>query len=243
MCTASTSPKPRALSRLAATRARRRAAEHPDADHGGVDLPRLRDRARRRGRGARRARRRQRAQALGRLSPARGRADLRDRRGRARCGTPSSAAPRPAGLHQFPGFEGRPHVAPATPGDLLFHIRAHRLDLCFELAERLVNRLRGSAPGRRRGARLPLVRRARPARVRRRHREPRGRGGRGRRPHRRRGRRRSPAAATSWSRSTCTTSRPGTRCRSSSRRRRSGARSSATSSSPTRTRRPTRTWP
>jgi putative iron-dependent peroxidase len=45
----------------------------------------------------------------------------------------------------FPGFEGRPHVAPATPGDLLFHIRAHRLDLCFELAERLVNRLRGSA--------------------------------------------------------------------------------------------------
>jgi putative iron-dependent peroxidase len=54
-------------------------------------------------------------------------------------------APRPAGLHEFPGFEGRPHVAPATPGDLLFHIRAHRLDLCFELAERLVNRLRGSA--------------------------------------------------------------------------------------------------
>jgi putative iron-dependent peroxidase len=32
----------------------------------------------------------------------------------------------------------------ATPGDLLFHIRARRLDLCFELAERLVDRLRGS---------------------------------------------------------------------------------------------------
>jgi len=29
----------------------------------------------------------------------------------------------------------------ATPGDLLFHIRAHRLDLCFELAQRLTERL------------------------------------------------------------------------------------------------------
>jgi porphyrinogen peroxidase len=54
-------------------------------------------------------------------------------------------APRPAGLHPFPGFAGSPHVAPATPGDLLYHIRAHRLDLCFELAERLMNRLRGLA--------------------------------------------------------------------------------------------------
>jgi porphyrinogen peroxidase len=54
-------------------------------------------------------------------------------------------APRPAGLHPFPGFAGSVHVAPATPGDLLFHIRAARLDLCFELAERLMNRLRGLA--------------------------------------------------------------------------------------------------
>jgi porphyrinogen peroxidase len=54
-------------------------------------------------------------------------------------------APRPTGLHPFPGFAGSPHVAPATPGDLLYHIRAHRLDLCFELAERLMNRLRGLA--------------------------------------------------------------------------------------------------
>jgi porphyrinogen peroxidase len=52
---------------------------------------------------------------------------------------------RPAGLHPFPGFAGSVHVAPATPGDLLFHIRAARLDLCFELAERLMNRLRGLA--------------------------------------------------------------------------------------------------
>ena len=49
--------------------------------------------------------------------------------------------PRPAGLHPFPGFAGARHTAIATPGDLLFHIRAHRLDLCFELAERLVSRL------------------------------------------------------------------------------------------------------
>jgi porphyrinogen peroxidase len=33
----------------------------------------------------------------------------------------------------------------ATPGDLLFHIRAHRLDMCFELAQHLVQRLSGAA--------------------------------------------------------------------------------------------------
>jgi putative iron-dependent peroxidase len=54
-------------------------------------------------------------------------------------------APRPAGLHPFPGFAGSVHIAPATAGDLLFHIRASRLDLCFELAERLMSRLRGLA--------------------------------------------------------------------------------------------------
>src|SRR5689334_15052598 len=52
-------------------------------------------------------------------------------------------APRPAGLHPFPGFAGARHSAPATPGDLLFHLRAHRFDLCFELAQRLTDRLRG----------------------------------------------------------------------------------------------------
>ncbi len=54
-------------------------------------------------------------------------------------------APRPAGLHPFPGFAGARHTAPATPGDLLFHIRAHRLDLCFELAQRLTERFAGHA--------------------------------------------------------------------------------------------------
>jgi putative iron-dependent peroxidase len=50
-------------------------------------------------------------------------------------------APRPAGLHPFRELRGPRHTAPATPGDLLFHIRASRFDLCFELAERLMNRL------------------------------------------------------------------------------------------------------
>ncbi len=53
--------------------------------------------------------------------------------------------PRPAGLHPFAGISGERHTALATPGDLLFHIRAHRLDLCFELAQRLVERAHGSA--------------------------------------------------------------------------------------------------
>ncbi len=52
---------------------------------------------------------------------------------------------RPAELHPFPGFAGAKHAAVATPGDLLFHLRAHRFDLCFELAERLVTRLGGYA--------------------------------------------------------------------------------------------------
>jgi putative iron-dependent peroxidase len=53
--------------------------------------------------------------------------------------------PRPAGLHPFRELAGPRHSAPATPGDLLFHIRAHRLDLCFELAQRLTSRLTGYA--------------------------------------------------------------------------------------------------
>jgi putative iron-dependent peroxidase len=51
--------------------------------------------------------------------------------------------PRPAELHPFRELSGDRHRAPATPGDLLFHIRAHRMDLCFELAKRLTDRLAG----------------------------------------------------------------------------------------------------
>ncbi|HMK96571.1 MAG TPA: Dyp-type peroxidase [Acidimicrobiales bacterium] len=50
---------------------------------------------------------------------------------------------RPAGLHHFRELRGPRHTAVATPGDVLFHIRAHRFDLCFELAKHLVNRLAG----------------------------------------------------------------------------------------------------
>jgi putative iron-dependent peroxidase len=40
---------------------------------------------------------------------------------------------------------GGRHRAVATPGDLLFHIRAGQMDLCFELAGQIMNRLRESA--------------------------------------------------------------------------------------------------
>jgi porphyrinogen peroxidase len=54
-------------------------------------------------------------------------------------------APRPAQLHPLPEFAGSRHTAPSTPGDLLFHIRAFRQDLCFELAQRIGERLDGIA--------------------------------------------------------------------------------------------------
>jgi porphyrinogen peroxidase len=53
--------------------------------------------------------------------------------------------PKPAGLHPFVELDGPRHTAVATPGDLLFHIRAHRLDMCFELAQHLVERLSSAA--------------------------------------------------------------------------------------------------
>jgi putative iron-dependent peroxidase len=52
---------------------------------------------------------------------------------------------RPAGLHPFRALDGGRHRAPATPGDLLFHIRATRMDMCFELARLLTERLRAGA--------------------------------------------------------------------------------------------------
>jgi len=54
------------------------------------------------------------------------------------------AGPRPAELHQFEALRGDRHHAPATPGDLLFHIRAAQHDLCFELASLIMDRLVGS---------------------------------------------------------------------------------------------------
>jgi porphyrinogen peroxidase len=51
--------------------------------------------------------------------------------------------PRPAELHPFKALDGPVHHAPSTPGDLLFHLRSHRPDLCFELTQRLMERLAG----------------------------------------------------------------------------------------------------
>jgi porphyrinogen peroxidase len=52
--------------------------------------------------------------------------------------------PRPAELHPFRELVGPRHRAPATPGDLLFHLRAGRTYPCFELASQIMDRLRGS---------------------------------------------------------------------------------------------------
>jgi putative iron-dependent peroxidase len=53
-------------------------------------------------------------------------------------------APRPRELHPFREIRGV-HHAPSTPGDLLFHIRAARMDLCFEMAAQIMKRLAGVA--------------------------------------------------------------------------------------------------
>jgi putative iron-dependent peroxidase len=49
--------------------------------------------------------------------------------------------PRPAELHKFREIRAGERYAVSTPGDLLFHIRAQRMDLCFELATRIMARL------------------------------------------------------------------------------------------------------
>jgi putative iron-dependent peroxidase len=53
-------------------------------------------------------------------------------------------APRPAKLHPFREILAGPRHAVSTPGDLLFHIRAKHVDLCFELAAQIMTRI-GSA--------------------------------------------------------------------------------------------------
>ncbi|WP_426620361.1 Dyp-type peroxidase [Pseudomonas rustica] len=60
------------------------------------------------------------------------------------CGFSSNAwdrlfgGPRPASLHAFREFGGEGRHAPSTPGDLLLHIRADQMDLCFELATQIM---------------------------------------------------------------------------------------------------------
>ena len=75
---------------------------------------------------------------------------FRDLEGRLSCVTGFGSAawdrlagpgPRPAELHPFREIEAGPRHAVATPGDVLFHIRATRMDLCFELATHIMERL------------------------------------------------------------------------------------------------------
>jgi porphyrinogen peroxidase len=49
--------------------------------------------------------------------------------------------PRPANLHPFREIRAGKRQAVSTPGDLLFHIRSKRMDLCFELATQIMARL------------------------------------------------------------------------------------------------------
>jgi porphyrinogen peroxidase len=49
--------------------------------------------------------------------------------------------PRPAELHVFREIRADARHAVSTPGDLLFHIRAKRMDLCFELATQIMTRI------------------------------------------------------------------------------------------------------
>ncbi|MGO4637456.1 Dyp-type peroxidase [Mesorhizobium sp. 2RAF45] len=48
---------------------------------------------------------------------------------------------RPQELKPFAPIKGAVHSAPSTPGDLLFHIRAERSDMCFEFERILLDRL------------------------------------------------------------------------------------------------------
>ena len=87
---------------------------------------------------------------------------------------PGDSTARPRYLHPFRAIEAGPRSAPATPGDLLFHIRAVRFDLCFELARAILRQLGADRVHRRRGARVSLLRSEGPAGIRRRHGEPGG---------------------------------------------------------------------
>ena len=53
-------------------------------------------------------------------------------------------SPRPAELHPFREIRGGSRHAVSTPGDILLHIRAARMDLCFELATQFTARLGGA---------------------------------------------------------------------------------------------------
>ena len=47
-------------------------------------------------------------------------------------------APRPAELHPFQEIRSAGRHAVSTPGDILFHIRSRRMDMCFEMAAQIM---------------------------------------------------------------------------------------------------------
>jgi len=57
---------------------------------------------------------------------------------------PLFGKPRPTELRKFKEVRAGERHAVSTPGDILFHIRAQRMDLCFELATEVMARLGAS---------------------------------------------------------------------------------------------------
>lgn len=55
---------------------------------------------------------------------------------------PDQASPKE--LKPFEAIKGAKHFAPSTPGDLYFHIRARRMDICYELAAEISHLLEGA---------------------------------------------------------------------------------------------------
>ena len=52
---------------------------------------------------------------------------------------------RPKELRPFASVHGPVHTAPSTPGDLLFHVRAERADMTFELERQLLDQIGDAA--------------------------------------------------------------------------------------------------
>ena len=52
--------------------------------------------------------------------------------------------PRPVELHPFREIRAGERHAVSTPGDMLFHIRARRMDLCFEMVTQIMERIGGA---------------------------------------------------------------------------------------------------
>lgn len=51
-------------------------------------------------------------------------------------------SPRPAELHPFREIHSDGRHAVSTPGDVLFHVRAKRMDMCFELVTHIMERIK-----------------------------------------------------------------------------------------------------